>query len=220
MIPDFRSCPNLHFVLWTRNQRQRGRLQCRRHLPETGRRERKNKIILTIFLEVVDVIKPFLEEIYISPILKRLKLFLLMTEPAQNGKNIFLKQIFTLKLLIAFKKVAFYDIWSGQIIISDCHNKVSNFYRKRYFQNRRSLSLTLGNWNSHFQITWIQLIISSLKWAKPGLFCLYSFLSHDKYSTNTISDKKHRWCAWNSNPGRQDGKHRKIHWARYGGTPS
>ena len=29
-----------------------------------------------------------------------------------------------------------------------------------------------------------------LKWAKPGLFfCLFSFFSHDKYSTNTIYDK-------------------------------
>ena len=25
--------------------------------------------------------------------------------------------------------------------------------------------------------------------------------------------KKHRWCAWDSNPGRQDGRHRRIHWA-------
>ena len=25
--------------------------------------------------------------------------------------------------------------------------------------------------------------------------------------------KKHRWCAWDSNPGRQDGRHRQIHWA-------
>ena len=24
---------------------------------------------------------------------------------------------------------------------------------------------------------------------------------------------KHRWCAWDSNPGQQDGRHRRIHWA-------
>ena len=25
--------------------------------------------------------------------------------------------------------------------------------------------------------------------------------------------KKHRWCAWDSNPGHQDGMHKRIHWA-------
>ena len=25
--------------------------------------------------------------------------------------------------------------------------------------------------------------------------------------------KKHRWHAWDSNPGRQDGRRRQIHWA-------
>ena len=30
--------------------------------------------------------------------------------------------------------------------------------------------------------------------------------------TNT-NWKKHRWCAWDSNPGRQDGRRRRIHWA-------
>ena len=24
---------------------------------------------------------------------------------------------------------------------------------------------------------------------------------------------KHRWCAWDSNPGHQDGKRRRVHWA-------
>ena len=25
--------------------------------------------------------------------------------------------------------------------------------------------------------------------------------------------KKHRWCAWDLNPGRQDGRRKRIHWA-------
>ena len=25
--------------------------------------------------------------------------------------------------------------------------------------------------------------------------------------------KKRRWCAWDSNPGRQDGRRKRIHWA-------
>ena len=40
------------------------------------------------------------------------------------------------------------------------------------------------------------------KWAKPGLFLFISFFSPDKYSTNfDYKWKKHRWCAWDSNPG-------------------
>ena len=27
------------------------------------------------------------------------------------------------------------------------------------------------------------------KWTKPGLFCLFLFFSHDKYSTNNINEK-------------------------------
>ena len=27
------------------------------------------------------------------------------------------------------------------------------------------------------------------KWAKPGSFCLFSFFSHEKYSSNTINEK-------------------------------
>ena len=51
---------------------------------------------------------------------------------------------------------------------------------------------------------------------QPGLFfCLFSlFSSHgmEKYSTNlTINEKKRRWHAWESNPGRQDGRCRRIH---------
>ena len=34
----------------------------------------------------------------------------------------------------------------------------------------------------------------------PGhFFCLFSFFSHDKYSTNTINEKSCIWCAWDSN---------------------
>ena len=41
----------------------------------------------------------------------------------------------------------------------------------------------------------------------PASFCLFSFFSHDKYSTNLTI------IAWDSNPGRQDGRPRRIHWA-------
>ena len=44
----------------------------------------------------------------------------------------------------------------------------------------------------------------------PASFCLFSFFSH--YNFNTIW-KKHRWCAWDSNLGLQDGRHRQNHGA-------
>ena len=42
------------------------------------------------------------------------------------------------------------------------------------------------------------------------LFWLFSFFSQQNSNTNW---KKHRCCAWDSNPGPQDGRHRRIHWA-------
>ena len=49
-----------------------------------------------------------------------------------------------------------------------------------------------------------------LKWANPGLFCLFSFFSRYNFNTNW---KKRRWCAWDSNPGPQDGRRRRNHGA-------
>ena len=40
------------------------------------------------------------------------------------------------------------------------------------------------------------------------LFVLFSFFSHYNFNTNW---KKHRWCAWDSNPGPQDGRCRRNH---------
>ena len=37
------------------------------------------------------------------------------------------------------------------------------------------------------------------------LFCLFSSFSHYNFNNR----KKHRWCAWDSNPGLQDGRRRR-----------
>ena len=51
-------------------------------------------------------------------------------------------------------------------------------------------------------------------WPIPASFCLFSFFSHSNSNSNDkYKLKKHRWCAWDSNPGRQDGRRRRIHWA-------
>ena len=56
------------------------------------------------------------------------------------------------------------------------------------------------------------------KWANPDLFLfifvLFTFqFKWQIYNLNNINWKKHRWCAWDSNPGQLDGRHRRIHWA-------
>ena len=51
-----------------------------------------------------------------------------------------------------------------------------------------------------------------LNWPNPASFCLFSFFLHDKYSTNTINEKSVVGVAWDSNPGWQDGRLRRIHW--------
>ena len=43
----------------------------------------------------------------------------------------------------------------------------------------------------------------------PAPFCLFSFFSYN-FNTNW---KKRRWCAWDLNPGPQDGWGRRNHWA-------
>ena len=43
---------------------------------------------------------------------------------------------------------------------------------------------------------------------------LFIFVFSTRYNLNSnLNWKKHRWCAWESNPGRQDGRRKQIHWA-------
>ena len=42
----------------------------------------------------------------------------------------------------------------------------------------------------------------------PASFCLFSFFSHHNFNTNW---KNHRCCAWDSNPGPQNGRRRRNH---------
>ena len=44
----------------------------------------------------------------------------------------------------------------------------------------------------------------------PASFCLFLFFSCSNFNTNW---KKHRWCAWDSKPGPQDGRCRQNHGA-------
>ena len=67
-----------------------------------------------------------------------------------------------------------------------------------FWQLLSDVSPTMQHCIGHHQVMRIQIFISLYdrfklllkKWAKPGLFCLFSFFLHDKYSTNsTINDK-------------------------------
>ena len=51
---------------------------------------------------------------------------------------------------------------------------------------------------------------SFFKWANPGLFFFIFVLFLLQFQHKL---KKHRWCAWDSNPGPQDGRHRRNHGA-------
>ena len=46
------------------------------------------------------------------------------------------------------------------------------------------------------------------KMGQSRLFCFFSFFSCYNFNTNW---KKLRWCAWDSNPGPQDGRRRRNH---------
>ena len=45
------------------------------------------------------------------------------------------------------------------------------------------------------------------------LFVYFWVFSHENIAQNWQRWWKHRCCAWDSNPERQDGKYRQIHWA-------
>ena len=54
------------------------------------------------------------------------------------------------------------------------------------------------------------------KWANAGLFFVYFRSFHIRIQLTKIQFelyklKKHRWYAWDSNPGWQDGRRRQIH---------
>ena len=47
----------------------------------------------------------------------------------------------------------------------------------------------------------------------PVSFCLFSFFSNSNNNFNNTNWKKRRWCAWDSNPGPQEGRQRRNHGA-------
>ena len=61
---------------------------------------------------------------------------------------------------------------------------------------------------SQFTVYWIvrRCLRNFLKWASPTSFSYFS-----NYNFNNESWNKRRWCAWDSNPGPQDGRHKQNH---------
>ena len=47
----------------------------------------------------------------------------------------------------------------------------------------------------------------------PASFSVYFRLSTCRNLNSNWNWKKCRWCAWDLNPGRQEGRRRQIHWA-------
>ena len=53
-----------------------------------------------------------------------------------------------------------------------------------------------------------------LKMGQSRPLFLFIFVFSTCYNLNSnLNWKKHRWCAWDLNPGRQDGRRKWIHWA-------
>ena len=69
-----------------------------------------------------------------------------------------------------------------------------------------------------FNLFHVKCILAKLTKASTWIFCLFSSFLHliyvAKYTIWTfINWKKRSWCAWDSNPGQQDGRRRQTHWA-------
>ena len=72
----------------------------------------------------------------------------------------------------------------------------------------------LPQWDtSHNEFSTVWWILFSYK-----AFEDTSSFSHSNYNFNNINLNKHRWCAWDTNPGRQVGRLRRNHRATYGST--
>ena len=69
-------------------------------------------------------------------------------------------------------------------------------------------SFLLSKVSSQTQLSKNRLLRIKLKWANPRLF-LFIFVFFTFY--NCKNCWKHRWCARDSNLGRQNGRHRRIH---------
>ena len=61
----------------------------------------------------------------------------------------------------------------------------------------------------HDILMYWQSILDFLNGLIPATFCLFSSFSH--YNFNITNWKKHRWSAWDLNPGSQDGRRRQNH---------
>ena len=79
-------------------------------------------------------------------------------------------------------------------VIHSLNTVICKFYFLSTPSNSRSLFLFLKKWA-----------------ANPGLFLFIFVIFH--YNFNTTNWKKRRWCAWDSNPGAQYGRHRWNHGA-------
>ena len=91
---------------------------------------------------------------------------------------------------------------------------LGNFYRHlaKKILVTLSVSKLQSPWQYFFSFSCVHQFSSwffSLKSGPiPASFCLFSFFSCYNFNTNW---KKHRWCAWDSNPGPQDGRRRRNH---------
>ena len=89
-------------------------------------------------------------------------------------------------------------------------------YKALQLSNRANTShhlllLNSSNFSHHLSsLLSIKYFFKKMGQSRP-LF-LFIFVFSTSYNLNS-NWKKRRWCAWDSNPGWQDGRRERIHWA-------
>ena len=81
-----------------------------------------------------------------------------------------------------------------------------SLFRKLFFHSNYSMTHS-------FFLSRLLTFYNFFKKNGPNLasFCLFSFFHTTRIAQISVS--KRRWCAWDSNPGQQDCRHSRIHWA-------
>ena len=89
-----------------------------------------------------------------------------------------------------------------------CHQQDVNSWRRAQLTE-----VKIWVWyHSAIQAPLLLKVLTVFLFFRP-LFCLFLLFSRYNFNTNW---KKRRWCAWDPNPGPQDGRRRRS----YGGHPN
>ena len=102
---------------------------------------------------------------------------------------------------------------SGHTVLYHHHHELCNGCEREIRRRNRKTWMTSS---SQFIYLEANLFLKKGPFSASFFFTFVLFTFQFKwqiYSLNNINWKKHRWCAWDSNLGKQDGRCKRIHWA-------